>query len=689
MPQQHGQQSQSSSLKPPGQPQSHDPTQKRSQGMYIDNYHKNRPNHSSGQSGVAQKHPVDQRHSSSSKGIPDASKASNKPNMYPNSANQDQYRNKTMYPQQQQSSSNSGNARNPSASVPSNKQKMETSSKPSFSLVDETSYMLDPMTKKETSTPPKRPPSSIFDPDCNDGDMQMKMKNNNLLKPNKESPVKRERSNTPVKKEKPTGPQQHKIKQENNKKMPENRLFDMKPVKTISPIKDEAGNESHRNFLREQQHMQRQNSRQSQGLFELPGQKRPFSSVDQSSGGLSMESKKQKISNQDFFDNAFEAAFEGVQFGQQGGGDFSMYHNDNTNSQSNSSFQEKAVEQKIIPATTKESNPDFVKSLLQASFTSQDNKFSALTTVDTNDLLDSITQIPHELPDDVMAPFPEPIEPLRPLVTEKTLNLDTNSMSTMLSDNSQGSGENHKKSKKKKDKHKHKDRSKDKEERKKHKKDKDREKDRHKHRERAENEVGGGEGPLKVKLSLPAIEENSLKLKIPKEAIKPDLTDNGKAADTSIKIKISKDKIKNYNDVPGGVGDGLGSSSSHKKKEKERSRDKEKERSKSSKSAILEPGKLNGTGAEFTRNQIPITQNQQQQQQQQQMMYRQMPDNSTNFDYATLMNSGATKVSLKLSQFNIQWPIPGHNRCENNNFLPQDASIVSIHPDPSSTSILI
>ncbi|XP_059609543.1 cyclin-T isoform X2 [Phlebotomus argentipes] len=141
--------------------------------------------------------------------------------------------------------------------------------------------------------------------------------------------------------------------------------------------------------------------------------------------------------------------------------------------------------------------------------------------------------------------------------------------------------------KKKKDKHKHKekDKSKDREERKKHKKDKERE------RTKDDEQKGGEEAPVTVKfLPLPPRDKGSVeggtdsgvKLKIPRDRIRTDLSaghigyDNSMPSvelipekpSSSLKIKISKDKIENFSDGSSFAGPFAGGKKKDKDKDK-------------------------------------------------------------------------------------------------------------------------
>ncbi|XP_058837039.1 cyclin-T [Topomyia yanbarensis] len=204
--------------------------------------------------------------------------------------------------------------------------------------------------------------------------------------------------------------------------------------------------------------------------------------------------------------------------------------------------------------------------------------------------------------------------------------------------------------KKKKDKHKHKekDKSKDKdrEERKKHKKDKDRHRDRD--RDKSDLSTDPTPGPIKIKLpkdklNLPSLPDGAainnpppsdtgLKIKIPKDRLSgssslgaqtagsttsgnaPSSSSSGAVpAPSSLKLKISKDKIDHYNISAGGdnshnngsgyvhnTANSSNTSSHHGHSSKKKDREKDREKSKISRSAVsaasMEYNKQNGNG---------------------------------------------------------------------------------------------
>ncbi|GJQ81412.1 putative domain present in cyclins, TFIIB and Retinoblastoma [Trypoxylus dichotomus] len=112
-----------------------------------------------------------------------------------------------------------------------------------------------------------------------------------------------------------------------------------------------------------------------------------------------------------------------------------------------------------------------------------------------------------------------------------------------------------KKKNKEKHKHKDKDRSKEDKERKKKHKDKDREKhkDKSKEKEKQAEAVPPAAQPIKITISKdkiqppdPAIISAGLKIKIPKDRLKPDTISNESTPTAPLKIKISKEVINNY-----------------------------------------------------------------------------------------------------------------------------------------------
>lgn len=698
----------------------------------------------------------DQRHSSSKQQMPAGDlmkKAKTHPQDFPQK------------PQSNPSSTNKlPNNMYPQSGIRSSSQPQQSSSvlidssKASFSFIDESSDLLE----NSTPMPSKKSIMSIFDPEFNDApDMSLK-----TIKPNKDSPSKdKMRRDKTGESKTPSKRPQSSLTIDNQKSST------MRPHSNAPPPMSSSSSQQIKNMSTEDQRLYLQQQRHqvkpqiNPNLFQYnPSQKRQLEHNSNSN-----EAKKAKITNNFYLDDFDQVYGKDPRFadntgikaenmlfsgngngnGNQSSNDFSGMLNDTSSSSMPSHFDiggsssnvvkneteikkevdvRKEIEIKKEPelkkesssvvASSKETNPDFVKSLLQESLSK--DKLSDFS------LYKNATNIPLELPDEVLAdPVQQPSMPVslsvpvsmmsssqhsqissQNLLTQPTnkpensgiLTAENSSVAAIRAEdnNSQSSdgGERHrKKEKKKKEKHKHKDRSRDKEERKKHKKEKSKEKDRHKNKE------SNPENPVKViiKAIPPTSDEqppsSSLKIKIPKEKIP-------QPEPKSLKITISKEKFKAY--------DGSSSSSSHKKKDKDR--DKDRERSKHSKSINISneynngsnggnSSKINGSGNDFNRYINNTAMNQQAQtlsqpmlsisvmppqqilqqphaQQQQLLQQNQSQDQSYDFgNMGVLMNKVSNDVNLLLrcNALSIPDPIPPSSSFYCNDSLSFDA----------------
>lgn len=480
-------------------------------------------------------------------------------------------------------------------------------------------------------TPPKQSskPTSIFSPDWDDTEptpivnlMPKRPPSNTSsifnTKPKTDSPKKeKHRSETPHKKEKRSNEQQPTTPTSQKQRPP--GTGDSKKVK--NPLNPQVALP---------QQLQINQDIKPVGL----SQKRSFSSsqdqIKQEDGVDFRELKVRKLDSDLFGPDLLENMFDVKPTKQLPPQLF------NTNSNSNSQFDQfdafnSIKESKPIMKPFSgsqlvngiETNPDYVKSLLQESLSSNDMKFTStsLNTLNTltpmtplgsmhsfpnlgstkkmHDISSgygSIGQIPSELPETILEPSVLPI--VEAVVSEESEHHHRN------------------KSKKKKDKHKHKDRSKDKEERS---KDKEERKKHKKDKERKEREKEDP-GPLKIIFSKGDAEATGpFKIKIPKDSIRADLNapQSSQTPPSSLKIKISKDKFENYgnkfynnnNDSIPSASGSVGNVSSmppslpdatllvHKKKDREKERkDRDKSKGKHNNS-MSEINKANGGAA--------------------------------------------------------------------------------------------
>ncbi|GAB0093304.1 hypothetical protein DMENIID0001_083860 [Sergentomyia squamirostris] len=273
-------------------------------------------------------------------------------------------------------------------------------------------------------------------------------------------------------------------------------------------------------------------------------------------------------------------------------------------------FEQSKSSHKVFPpslANSIETNPDLVSCLLKESL--NENKF-ALNTMAAGGsgggqdvkppvgmmIPNSLEQQSH-VQTDVLPPPPtvtkiENPSPT-PMMMMPQVKTDAGaSFPTIDAELQHHKIKSEKKKKKEKHKHKEKDKSKDREERKKHKKDKDREKGGR------EDEHQQHKNLVTLKITLPkeksdGPQDGSFKIKIPKDRIRADLNSAGHGGvgggyddriggsmlssidqlmpdkpSSSLKIKISKDKIEHFNDGPSFAG--AFSANKHQKKDKEK-----------------------------------------------------------------------------------------------------------------------
>lgn len=631
----------STSMKVPGQQQQRPSVQ----NMNPDGHNKNRINHPGSNPQQQQQQQVSgsmQKHLDHINEMKIAASEARRMHQkkYPISANSQEF-------SQRSSSSSSSTNKLPypqSSSRPSSQQSatsvpMENSSKQSFSLIDDSSDLMESISQPAS----KKPPTSIFDPDYTDP-LEDLLK---TMKPNKDSPSKdklRREQKTPSKRPPSITDNQPIQSHSQNQKRPH-------MPNTSMPSRDAI--EAAKVLQQQQRHGKPVVTNPS--LF--ASMKRPLDK----SGSTQQESKKPKFSNS-FYEDDFDKIYaKDIQFGKnesnlfgagnngnnnsrdnsqgsstqnhnQNSRDFSGILNENTNSSSSQSQFEKKKEvevKKEILSTVvaKEANPDFVKCLLQEAFPSNDK----LSLVKPDLMSNSITDIPLELPDYFMAEPTVKQEPslpvslLIPINHETASSLPSNSLlsSIMMQQedhNSQSGGSEHRlKKKKKKEKHK-KDRSKDREapsggsehRHKKHKKEK------HKSKESSH------ENSLKVKLNFSSDDQT------PKSPIRITIPKIPPPIDQPLKITISREKIKGYE---GHI------SSSHKKKDKDRHKSKD-----SSKPAKLPQefgAKFNGAANEFGRfnNPANATQTQTQSHNPQQVS-QQQPVDPNFYDFSQMYNPG-------------------------------------------------
>ncbi|XP_037908195.1 cyclin-T isoform X2 [Hermetia illucens] len=266
-----------------------------------------------------------------------------------------------------------------------------------------------------------------------------------------------------------------------------------------------------------------------------------------------------------------------------------------------------------------ETDPDLVRNLLKESLCT-DNKFL----IKPEPILNYVDIKPIEPLSDMETLPAQLLQNESPI--KETIKEEPSVLVPSLSTSGNTSGDAYSKSKaekkKKKDKHKHKekDKSKDKEERKKHKKDKN--KERSSGNEQEQNHVKLTIPKEKLNLTSlgppPSLPTSELKIKIPKDRIRAELTqyqvdDNVHTAQpalapppqpSSLKIKISKDKIESYSHhSQHHSSSSYSSSGSHhshhssKKKDRDRDKDREKDKKRSSSSSNNDHNKQNGSGS--------------------------------------------------------------------------------------------
>lgn len=237
-----------------------------------------------------------------------------------------------------------------------------------------------------------------------------------------------------------------------------------------------------------------------------------------------------------------------------------------------------------------ETNPDLVSSLLKESLFKDKNAGSLSQS--TASVMNRSTPVTKTDNEDVHVDVENPAYPNPHFLLDATPVIPT-SVTT-------GDDEYKSKSekKKKKEKHKHKEKGRDKEERKKHKKDKE----RHKDRERTES---SGNVQPSLKMSIPKDkttmqEDQSIKIKIPKDLIKSDLTsgagESSAVQHTPLKIKIPRGKIEGYS---GDESFNNTYSSSSGKRDKDREKEKSLKRQMDHNFGGYSKQGMNGTDGSF------------------------------------------------------------------------------------------
>ena len=501
------------------------------------------------------------------------------------------------------------------------KSQLETSSTSSFRLIDDSNRSNESM---QMCTPPKQSskPTSIFSPEWDGTESgpvvtlppKRPPSNSSSIfnaKPKTDSPKKeKHRSETPHKKDKRSGEQPT---TPNSQKQRPPSTIDSKKVK-IQPTQ--------------------QSTLPQQSIIDIKppiqSQKRTFSftqdQIKQDDGVDFREQKVRKV-EPDLFGQDLENIFDVRPPKQLPPQLFNTSSNSNSQFDPFDAFNSIKDSKPVIKTFSGslmvngiETNPDYVKSLLQQSLSSNDMKFtsslnpmnSSSTVNPTNTIgqMNSLTGISsakklHDTSSGYVSLGSITSEPPETILESTIQPLET------VITTEEGDHSHRNKSKKKKDKHKHKDRSKDKEERskdkeerKKHKKDKER-------KEREKEDTG-----LKIIFSKGDTEATGpFKIKIPKESIRGDLgaPQTSESTPSSFKIKISKDKVENYgnkffnnnNDAAGVAAPNVGVNAPgplvapvHKKKEREKDRkDRDRSKGKHNNNNVPELNKSNGGGA--------------------------------------------------------------------------------------------